>query len=367
MVIERQKLCQRDGVELEPTGVFVSGRQGSDRSADGYRNAFCFGVYHGKSWVVTVLESNRLGVFTNGSVALGNELPFVLWQEIGLEAQEGAISHLAWRASPHGDVVDQSLNSPGRGSALFACAAGKDIFLFKPRMLGSPSWEMYLRLSATGLVNRVCWSTDGFHLVSAGQNLKLWTKVKDVNDQEKKNEGGRYPDMFKSTCVIDCYTNPITLVQFSADSRFLAAGAEGSCLVKVWFKVEGETGSLYQGMDYIPLAHARSVVAMEWRTRSGNSEYVPHMCPQTLATLSRDSCIRIWQETDPNSEVLDILLVHCLTPRVQAPGLAYVGISWLEFAAAFEGFYYCPVQYDEAFSEHSIFMQGGLCCVWFDE
>ena len=249
MVIERRQLCQRDGVELEPTGVFVGGCSGP---SDCRANLFCFGVYHGKSWVVTAFEANRLGIFTNGSVALGNDLPFVLWQEIRVEAE--AIKCLSWRASPHGDIVDQSLNSPGSGSALFACATEKEILLFKPLSQGPPSWELYLKLPATGCINAVCWSTDGFHLISAGQNLQLWSKV--TAKAEEKVEGEEYPKAFKPICVIDCYTNPVTMVQFSADSRFFAAGSEGSCLVKIWFKVEGETGSLYQGLDYIPLGNA---------------------------------------------------------------------------------------------------------------
>ena len=107
------------------------------------------------------------------------------------------------------------------------------------------------------------------------------------------------------------------------------------------------------------LAHARSVLALEWRSRSGNSEYVPHMCPQTLATLAKDNCIRIWQETDPNSEVLDILLVHCLTPASpDAHPPAYIGIAWLEFAAAFEGFYYCGVTGKDGLTRESVFLKG---------
>lgn len=82
------------------------------------------------------------------------------------------------------------------------------------------------------------------------------------------------------------------------------------------------------------LAHSRSICALEWRLRNDDEKLGNLIQPQTLATLARDSCIRIWQETDPYSEKLDVVLVSIIPASSLC---SFRGICWVQFAASFEG------------------------------
>ncbi|GBG31732.1 DmX-like protein 1 [Hondaea fermentalgiana] len=151
---------------------------------------------------------------------------------------------------------------------------------------------------------------------------------------------------FDASWVLEEADGQITLVDFSADSRMFASVSEHSLEVRVWF--EGD--SLFGNMDYLSLFHPREILALQWRARSdGHSYHVKAQhshTPQSLVTLCADHIVRIWQESDPQTEELAMFVAIHIDTRHRP----LRSIGWLKFINYFEGL-------RSPFPEHNMYAQ----------
>lgn len=241
-----------DPQRLHPTATFVGGRS----SSRFVRNVYCFGVFKGQCWIVVALADKSLGIYTNGPVSLGNETPYELWQTIPCD---DAVSCIAWCNDPCGDSIDQTLNTFDEGCCYFGCGVTAQIVLFKAKDSETGiTWEEVIRLDVNSSIDALCLSSDGYQIVSGGSALTLWTKeyISLSDDSTATDPMFTYlPSTILDKQHQHQHGSPIEIVQFSADSRFFATTTKSSCLLKIWFKVDGERGTLYAGLDYIPLGN----------------------------------------------------------------------------------------------------------------
>lgn len=150
---------------------------------------------------------------------------------------------------------------------------------------------------------------------------------------EPYNDGDERIALFDASWILEEAEDVITLVDFSADCRMFASVSEHSLEVRVWF--EGD--SLFGNMDYLSLFHPREVLSLQWRLRADGHSYhvrAQHShTPQSLVTLCADHIVRIWQESDPQTEELAMFVAIHIDTRHRP----LRSIGWLQFINYFEG------------------------------
>ena len=172
-------------------------------------NLFCWGLYMGRTWIVTYTSPRKLAIYSNGSTSAGNETEFSLWQlltiEAGSENLSAVCSSVEWCTPPYPEIGDRVLNSNDNYCASFACAFGSRIFVYHPqnRTDGDIIWELVSILKADGVVNSISWAPSGHHILSGGSNIILWTPVtqnnRACNDHLKQLNKGRIETEGKDT------------------------------------------------------------------------------------------------------------------------------------------------------------------------
>eukprot|EP00516_Mucochytrium_quahogii_P004586 CAMPEP_0203760566 /NCGR_PEP_ID=MMETSP0098-20131031/13830_1 /ASSEMBLY_ACC=CAM_ASM_000208 /TAXON_ID=96639 /ORGANISM=" , Strain NY0313808BC1" /LENGTH=2496 /DNA_ID=CAMNT_0050654185 /DNA_START=458 /DNA_END=7945 /DNA_ORIENTATION=- len=371
------------------------------RLIPGSDSMFCWGLHGGREWLIVGSANGMLSILSKGSAGPSNfKSSYALCETISLREahdtkvisrvekkveQTGGINiweitALAWCKVPSTKIGDHPLDSDAPYCGAFAVGSYGKVSVFYPVEKNGFEWEIVSVMEPVGLVNALSWAPEGHHLVSAGNQLVLWSP--DVNAAQVHNSsacsvrsgesGGsissstlernhqnllsaRSPMMaavlarddtqsvgsidhskkdsiFDVSWLMDCGELPCHLVDFSGDGRMFASASQGSSEVKVWSEGEGVFGN----MDYISLYHPRAVLTLKWRRRAHGSylhvKPVHSHTPQTLATLSRDQKVRIWQETDPQMEELSMFIVATL--ETERPCKS---IDWLQFINYFEG------------------------------
>jgi len=314
---------------------------------------------------------------------------------VGIDGdEEWRITALAWCKFPSVKLGAHPLDPDAKYCASFAVGTRGRISVFYPSDHDAYEWRLVSVLHPSGEVCSLSWAPEGRHLVSGGSRLILWSPeapmynnpsgANSIGGSEASSPGDSHANLlnarspimaaameginggalsgeeldfdneeeghnvteFDASWELECAEGKILHTDFSADGRIFASVSEDSMEVRVWF--EGD--SLFGNVDYLSLFHPRAVTTFHWRLRADNSSYhvkADHShAPQTLVTLCKDQVIRVWQESDPQTEELSMFLVI----DIDTHDRPVRSVSWLTFVNYFEGL-------RSPFPEHSLYVQ----------
>jgi len=314
------------------------------------------------------------------------------------DSRELRVTALSWCKFPSVKLGEHPLDSDARYCAGFAAGSYGRISIFYPTVKNPFEWELVSVLRPLGDVHCLSWAPEGHHLVSGGDQLILWSPDSSTamanscassvagsvtsapalsaeqrqlyerspafSEGDNKSETGetlpsgtrddRAP-MFDASWILECEDGQhIALNDFSGDGRLFATQSNMSIEVRVWF--EGD--SLFGNLDYVPLYHPKAVLSLMWRPRANASSLhcKPRNShtPQSLITLCRDQVIRVWQESDPQTEEFNMFVAA----TIDTSGELIRSISWLQFINYFEGMRSPFPEHNSYYTDREDFVEG---------
>jgi hypothetical protein len=190
-----------------------------------------------------------------------------------------------------------------------------------------PLWRESFAMRTTSPCYAVDFMADGAFFAAGGAHLMVW-KAQASSSAVEGFEGLRY----QPEVDIALEAEPLALLSFAPDGRFLASAGLHGFTVTVWF----EGSSIYGNMNCLDLAHPAPPVYVSWwnnevlrqrtdvltpvappqqhvadgrggssgsASTAGGGSNRQRLIPNVLLTFAQDGRVRLWQETDTSESL----------------------------------------------------------------
>ena len=244
---------------------------------------------------------------------------FTNYQTLGTPCFGGArVLALCWCAATPGNVLAEGmlavsssdsvirffspdLASPRRQNRLAGGGSGSTD---SPAV---PEWTESFALRTDSPCFAIDFMFDGAFFAAGGAHFSVW-KAQASSSAVEGFEGLRYV----SEVTMAMEAEPLALLSFTPDGRFIATTGLHGFTVSVWF----EGTSIYGSMNCLDLPHPAPPVYLSWwnnevlreptdvlNPQENASSAATRLIPNVLLTFAQDGQVRLWQETDTSESL----------------------------------------------------------------